>query len=184
MPAPRVTTDEYFRLPETLLPQELAYGFVREAPAPTPGHQCMVGELFVALKAHLERYGLGRAWLSPIDVVLDAEKDLVVQPDVIVVATERLSIVRDRVRGAPDLVVEVLSPHPRIGTLTEHLEWFAEYGVRECWLIHQMTLEIEVLVFGSGSVTSRRRYTRREPIRSVVLPDFSPTVESLLMSGY
>src|SRR5262245_39668926 len=118
MPAPRMTTDEYFRTPETLVPQELVYGILREAASPTPGHQFVVGEVFAALRDYLGRSHEGRTWMSPLDVVLDAGRHLVVQPDVIVVATERLSIVRDRVRGAPDLVIEVLSPNPRIGTLS------------------------------------------------------------------
>ena len=49
MPAPRMTTDEYLRTPETLLPEELVYGFVRNAHAPTPGHQWALGRLFIAL---------------------------------------------------------------------------------------------------------------------------------------
>ena len=39
---------------------------------------------------------------------------------------------------------EVMSPHPRIGKLEDRLHYFAQYGVRECWLIHQLTREIEV----------------------------------------
>jgi Uma2 family endonuclease len=184
MPAPRVTTDEYFRLPETLVPQELVYGLLREAPAPSPGHQTLVGELFVALKVHVERLGLGRAWISPIDVVLDPESDLVVQPDVIVVMHERLHIVRDRVWGAPDLVVEVLSPNPRIGDLNERLGWFAKYGVRECWLIHQSTAEVEVIRFDSGAIAGRCTYVGYQPIRSAVLPDLIATAGPLLRSFY
>ena len=124
----RMTTDEDLRTPETLLPQELAYGFVREAAAaPTPGHQWMVGEIFSTLRAHLELDRSGRVWMAPIDVVLDRERHLVLQPDVVYVAQDRLHIVTDRVWGAPDLVVEVLSPFPRMGRLEERLDWFAQY---------------------------------------------------------
>jgi Uma2 family endonuclease len=48
-----------------------------------------------------------------------------------------VGIVTDRVWGPPDLVLEVLSPRPRIGTLQERIDWFSRYGVRECWLVHQ-----------------------------------------------
>src|SRR5688572_4422048 len=119
MPAPRITTDEYFRTPETVLPQELVYGVVRDAPAPTPGHQWVVGQFFLALAEHIRLHAAGGVWLSPIDVVLDADRHLIVQPDLIVLSNRRLHIVSDRVRGAPDLVLEVLSPHPRIGRLDE-----------------------------------------------------------------
>ena len=43
------------------------------------------------------------------------------------------------------MVLEVMSPNPRIGDLQERVRWFAQYGVRECWLVHQLTREIEVL---------------------------------------
>jgi Uma2 family endonuclease len=60
-------------------------------------------------------------WLSPIDVVLNAARDLVVQPDLSVVLAERADIVTDRIWGSPDLVVEVMSPRPRIGSVEERL---------------------------------------------------------------
>jgi len=104
MPAPRMTIEEYFRTAEIVLPQELVYGIVRDAPAPTPGHQRAVARFLIALTDHVDRHRLGQVWLSPIDVILDPERHLVVQPDLIVLSNERLHIVSDRIRGAPDLV--------------------------------------------------------------------------------
>jgi Uma2 family endonuclease len=174
-----MTTDEYLGTPETRLPQELVYGVVRDAPAPSPGHQDFVGRLHLTLAGHVERHLVGRLWLSPIDVVLDRARHLVVQPDLIVVSYPRLHIVTDRVWGAPDLVIEVLSPHPRIGTLEERLRWFADYGVRECWLVHQFAEQVEVLTFDDGRM-ARRLFQRDEPIASVVLPDFRESLASIL----
>src|SRR3954454_13003442 len=97
----RMTTDEYLRTAETLLPQELAFGLVREAAAaPTPGHQWMVGEIFMALRTHLERHRTGRVWTAPVDCVLDRERHLVLQPDIVYVSRERLHLVTDRVWSA------------------------------------------------------------------------------------
>ena len=121
-------------------------------------------------------------WLSPIDVVLDRDRHLVVQPDLIFVSEPRIGIVTDRVWGAPDLVIEVLSPWPRIGTLDERIEWFAQYGVRECWLVHQDTRTVEVLQFSSGAVADRRMYRSHEQLRSSVLPAFSATPATIF--GY
>ena len=145
---------------------------VRDAPAPTPGHQWIVGRFFIALTAHAEKHHGGRVWMSPIDVVLDQESHLVVQPDVILVSEPRIGIVTDRIWGPPDLVIEVLSPRPRIGTLEERVGWFARYGVRECWLVHQDTLEVEVIEFAATSVARRQVFLMHEGIRSGVLPEF------------
>jgi Uma2 family endonuclease len=70
-------------------------------------HQLIVGRLFRQLDDHVTRLGLGRVGLSPLDVVLDEARHLVVQPDLVFVAEERVHIIRDRIWGAPDLVVEV-----------------------------------------------------------------------------
>lgn len=179
MPGPPVTTDQYFRMPETRLPQELVFGLLRDAPAPTPGHQAVVGRLHVALSSHLGRHASGRVWLSPIDVVLDRTRHLVVQPDLIVLTHARLHLVTDRVWGAPDLVIEVMSPRPRIGTLQERLDWFAEYGVRECWLVHHLSGQVEVRQFWSGK-TTERLFEKDEPLHSHVLPAFSASLNSIL----
>jgi Uma2 family endonuclease len=184
MPAPRLTTYEYLRLPETVRPQELVFGVVRDAPAPSPGHQSAVGEIFIRLRMHLAQQGAGHVWMSPIDVVLDREKNLVVQPDLIVVLNERRHIVRDRVWGAPDLVIEVMSPRPRIGSLEERLRWFAEYGVRECWLVRPPLHQIEIVAFADGRAAERRVVESDEPIVSSVLPQLKQTPESMLNTGW
>ena len=179
MPGPPVTTNQYFRMPETLLPQELVYGVLRDAAAPTPGHQAVVGRFHLALARHLERHASGQVWLSPIDVVLDRTRHLIVQPDLIVLTDARLHLVSDRVWGAPDLVVEVLSPRPRIGTLEERLQWFAEYGVRECWLVQHLSGQVDIRQFVGGSM-SERLFERDQPIHSIVLPEFAESLASIL----
>ena len=179
-----MTTHEYLRMPETLGPQELVYGLVRDAPAPSPGHQSAVGELIICLRTHLAQRNIGQVWMSPIDVVLDREQNLVVQPDLIVVLNERLHIVTDRVWGAPDLVVEVISPRPRIGSLDERLAWFAEYGVSECWLVRPAIRQIEVISFADGHAADRRIFERHESIASTVLPELQQTPESILDTAW
>jgi len=168
----RLSTDEYLAGEETVLPQELIWGVVRDAASPHPRHQRAVFRLGELLAAHVREHRLGEVFLSSLDVVLDRERALVVQPDMFFIAKDRLHIVTDRVWGAPDLVVEILSPHPRIGKLDERIGWFATYGVRECWLVHQLTAAVEVLRFENGETAERRRFGAEERILSSVLPAF------------
>lgn len=179
-PAPRMTVDEYLETPETVTPTELIYGVLRVADAPTPRHQLLLMDLAVALWTHVRAYNLGKVILSPIDVILDRRRDLVVQPDLIFISRERLPIVTDRVWGASDMVLEVLSPHPRIGRLSERIEWFAAYGVRECWLLHQPERRLDILGFEAGRVANERAFADDAPIQSVVLPEFSQTLHSIV----
>ena len=178
-----MTTEEYLQTAETLKPTELIYGVLRVADSPLAPHQAAVLDLSLALVSHVRERRLGEIWISPFDVILDATRHLVVQPDLFFISNERSHILTDKVRGAPDLVVEVLSPHPRIGSLVERLDWFARYDVRECWLVHQLQSRMEVLNFGDGRVVQRESFDRKTPIRSRVLPDFNQTLESMLRWG-
>ncbi len=174
-----MTTAEYLQTPETVVPQELIYGQLRVADAPFVPHQRLVGDWFRALDAHVRASGLGEILLSPIDVVLNGPRALILQPDLLYVSRERSEIVRDQVWGAPDLVLEVLSPEPRIGKLEERLRWFAEYGVGECWLVHQYERRVDVLRFEQGEVVSRTSFARNEPVVSTVLPAFRGSFDSV-----
>ena len=69
-----------------------------------------------------------------------------VQPDVIYVRAARSSIVRDRIEGAPDLVVEVLSPGTARRDLGEKLRLYAEAGVGEYWIVDPGLQTFEFLV--------------------------------------
>jgi len=177
-----MTLSEYFETPETVLPQELIYGAFRVAESPSATHQQTVGNLFLALHAHVVGESLGTVWLAPLDVILDAERALVVQPDLLVVLNDGAAVLMDKVYGAPDLVIEVLSPNPRIGTLAERLGWFQRHGVRECWLVHPATHRIEVLQFQDGHLRSRREFGVDDVIESAVLPRMKLSPLSIL--GY
>jgi Uma2 family endonuclease len=175
----KLTVREYFELPETLRPMELDHGVVREPAMPAYGHQSLVTRLTARLFAHVEERGLGIC-VQPMDVVLDERAALVVQPDIIVVTNERLSIVRDRIWGAPDLVVEVLSPSTARRDRTTKLGWYRQYGVRECWLVEYSLRSRALEVVDLQSVTVPQRFAGEDAIRSHVLPDFRVPVSLIL----
>lgn len=165
-----MTTQDYLQTPETVLPRELAFGTLRVADSPVVQHQRVVRDLLLAIAPHVREGALGEILPAPMDVILDYDAALVVQPDLLFVSEDRRTIVGERVYGAPDLVVEVLSPHPRIGQVDERVGWFARYGVRECWLVNLPTRQISVLTFANGRVAGRVLVTEQNLIRSVVLP--------------
>jgi Uma2 family endonuclease len=181
---PLMTTQQYLMTDETSMPQELIFGVLRMSDAPKPRHQQLVAELFVPMALHVRQERLGTMWLSPLDVVLDDEHGLVVQPDMFFIGRDRLPFVPDRIRLAPDLMVEVLSPFTRLGTdPEERLSWFARYGVCECWLVHQLQFRTEVVRFENGRVSARQSYGFDVALRSSVLPDFRPVLYEVLDSS-
>jgi len=170
-----VTTYDYLDGEETNRRRELAYGVLREPPAPFFSHQQIVFRVALLLQDHVEPRGLGRVGLAPIDVVLDAERALVVQPDILFVATEHLSIIRDQVWGAPDLVVEVLSPGTESRDRNEKLGWYRQYGVREYWIVDLAEECVTVVDFPAGAADARV-FDRSSTMRSSILPEFEAAV--------
>ena len=178
--APIMTTDEYLRTPESLRPAELIYGTLRAAESPSVRHQQAVAAFHLALAPHVRERRFGRVLLSPLDIIFDWNRGLVLQPDLMVISHARWQTRQERLVCAPDLVLEVLSPHPRIGKLEERIGWFAEYGVREVWLLHQTTERFEILQIEGQRVTDRRAFDYSQPIRSDVLPAFHLTLDDIL----
>jgi Uma2 family endonuclease len=172
----RLTVAEYFLLPESLERMELVGGFiVREPAAPRYGHQSVVTRLTTLLDTHVRRHDLGTVCVSPVDVVLDTANALVVQPDIVFVARGRTHIIRDRIWGAPDLVVEVLSSRTVHRDRTTKLEWYGRYGVAECWLVEPAGCWIEVVRLHAGG--ERRLFSGADAARSSVLESWDVPTE-------
>ncbi len=172
-----LTTAEYLHTVESMRVQELIYGKLRVEDSPLFQHQNLLLELAVLLRVFVGQHKLGTVCIAPQDVILDPARALVLQPDLMFISNARREIISDHIWGAPDLVAEVLSPHPRIGKLDERIGYFAQYGVKECWLIHQLSREIEVLsLSGAGD---RRMFRGVQRIESKVLPAFGLSPEVL-----
>ena len=174
-----LATNEYLQTAETLRVQELIFGTVCVAESPSPKHQDLLLEIAVLLRVFVGQHQVGSVWIAPLDVILDPGRALIVQPDLFFISNQRREIVTDRIWGAPDMVLEVMSPNPRIGVLQERVKWFAQYGVRECWLVHQLTREIEVLQLDPAGVCARQTYRGLDRIESTVLPFFGLSPEVL-----
>lgn len=125
------------------------------APAPTLDHQDIVGELFRQLANALFDKPC-RAYVSPVDVRLpkgdeaDEQIDTVVQPDVLVIC-DASKTDRRGVRGAPDLVVEVLSPSTAGHDQVRKLHVYERAGVREYWLVHPIDRVLTIYRLEQGS---------------------------------
>ena len=177
----RLTLREYLAGEETNRRVELDFGVVREPPAPNWSHQLIAGRAFVSLHEHVSRNQLGRVAQAPVDVVLDRKRALVVQPDLVFIAADRLHICTDRVWGPPDLVVEVLSIGTARHDSTVKLSWYQQYGVRECWLIDPVAIEVNVVDF-TGTTRSCQVYTEHEFVQSIVLPELRLKVGDLFQA--
>lgn len=126
---------------------ELLEGELVMVPSPTPYHQDISRELLRRLDEHVRAQKLGKVYAAPLDVVLSEQ--IVVQPDLLFISQEQKGIIaEDEIRGAPDLVVEILSPYTAGRDRTLKKKLYARHGVKEYWLVDPEEKTIEVLALG------------------------------------
>ncbi len=128
------TLKDYLALPEDQR-VELIDGVYYDMAAPTTVHQAIAGFLHKLFLDHvLAHGGPCMPFVSPVDVQLDEDDRTVVQPDVLIVC-DRSKYRDGRVFGAPDFLVEILSPSTRKKDLQLKLYKYGNAGVREYWIV-------------------------------------------------
>ncbi len=124
------------------------------APAPTISHQTLAGQLFRQIDQALDGTPC-RTLIAPVDVLLpaanetDEQATTVVQPDILVVC-DPAKVTENNIRGAPDWIIEVLSPNTaRYDHLTKRA-LYERAGVREYWLVHPVDRVITLYTLKDG----------------------------------
>ncbi len=128
------TIEDYYKLPEEQR-VELIDGWIYDMAAPTSVHQIIITFLTAKLFAHIAgNQGKCMVLQSPIDVQLNCDDKTMVQPDISVVCN-RDKIIDRCIYGAPDLIIEVLSPSSKRRDTIIKLHKYMEAGVREYWMV-------------------------------------------------
>lgn len=128
------TLEDYYALPDERR-VELIDGVIYDMAAPTHIHQLISGQIFRTLADYIDRSnGTCIPAYAPLDVQLDCDDKTMLQPDVLVVC-DRSKFRKGIVYGAPDLVVEILSPSTRNKDSYLKTEKYANAGVREYWQV-------------------------------------------------
>ena len=111
-PRMKLTYDDYLLFPDDGKRHELIDGEHYVTPTPILRHQAIAGRLHLLIASYLKAQPLGRVFFAPLDVILSRFD--VVEPDLLYVSRDRCAdLLKDWVRGAPDLVVEIGSPSTR-----------------------------------------------------------------------
>ena len=142
---------------------ELIDGVPYMMSAPTIAHQEIVGELFGQLRDFLKGKPC-KPFVSPIDVRLNFENrdDIVVQPDIIVVCDKSKLEDGKSVKGAPDFVIEILSPSSFRHDLIVKLNRYMAAGVREYWVVDPEGQVIITFLLKDGAYTTKKTYEKGE----------------------
>ena len=168
---------EYTALPEGA-PFELIAGELVRLPTPVPKHQRILLKLAAQLDAYIDARGIGTVLPAPMDVHLNERNAL--QPDILVVLNDGLAFVGERfVQGAPDLVVEILSPSTAKYDRGVKRELYARHGSREYWLLDPQAGTLEILANRDGRFHLKQKAYPDQPLQSPLFPDFNVDLPTL-----
>ena len=167
----RFTYEDYLQLPEDKR-YELMEGEFYMVPSPGWSHQTILKKLFLILDDYVTSQRLGETRFAPLDVVLSEED--VVQPDILFISKERSYIITERnIQGAPDLVIEILSPGTAERDRGLKQKLYAKYGIGEYWMVDPEERSIEVMKLGEVGFETARVYKVGESLSSPLLRGLS-----------
>lgn len=175
--ATRLTYEDYAKTPDDER-YELLEGELVMAPSPNMPHQDSQSKLGWRMAAFAERHELGAVFFSDTDVVL-SDTD-VVKPDLLFISKEREHIITHaNIRGAPDLVVEILSSSTSRRDWNDKRELYAKHGVREYLIMDPSNKIVWRLALKEGALEIENAYYEGDAIESSVLEGFSVAVNDI-----
>jgi Uma2 family endonuclease len=154
-------------------------GISAMSPAPNLNHQRVIGRLFRKIGDFLDGKPC-EAFVAPVDVrfsenrdAADNYVDTVVQPDILVVC-DRAKLDERGCHGAPDLIVEILSPATASRDLKQKYELYQRYGVKEYWIVHPNDQTVLVFKLGEDGMYGRAAmYTASDVVPVPLLGDLT-----------
>ncbi len=143
------TYDKYYELDDQNR-YEIYDGELVMSPAPKPLHQKVIRKLYDFIRNHIIQKHIGELYFSPIDVVF--AENVVCQPDLLFISTERLDIVDDdkAIFGAPDVIIEIASPSTEKHDRNIKFDIYERHGVLEYWIISLADKSAEVYFLSDG----------------------------------
>ena len=164
-PVVKFTYEDYLTTPADER-YELLDGDLIMVPAPNIKHQRVQLELATQLSQFIKNRALGELLIAPCDVVLS--DTTIVQPDLLFVSREREHLLSDgeKVRGAPDLAVEILSPSSADKDRGLKRDLYGRHGVTEYWLVDPIAETVSIHRQREGVLAATDSFGRGQTLRS------------------
>jgi Uma2 family endonuclease len=168
----KYTVDEYLLLEEGAPFQLINYDLVI-SPSPIPFHQLISARIIQAVSNFLDsKNDEGFLVSAPMDVKFDDGN--VFQPDVLYIAAGRKAeLIKDRIEGAPDLVIEILSPSNGYYDLRQKKSIYEKYGVKEYIIIDPIAQNADLYFLKDGLYTLHQKAEKNEKLFSLILDGLS-----------
>ena len=179
-PAVKLTYDDYCAAPADNR-YELLDGELIMVPAPNTKHQRVNRELTTRLDRFISDRGSGELFYAPFDVVL-SDSDIV-QPDLLFVSREREHMITaENMRGAPDLVIEILSPSTADKDRGKKRTLYGKHGVTEYWLVDPAAESVQIHRLQGQALIPTRTFGREETLRSPLLSGLELHLDDIFLS--
>jgi Uma2 family endonuclease len=176
----KLTWDDFVRFPDDGKRHELIDGEHYVTPSPFLRHQAIVRELLLAIGNYLRANPIGQIFGAPLDVILSRFD--VVEPDILYVSKERApDVLKEWVRGAPDLVIEIASESTRKRDETIKRALYERVGVHEYWIVDP-EIDVVRVYRRNGERFDRPIELSRgagDVLTSVILPDFQLALDAI-----
>lgn len=163
MPAPQpkpnlITLTQYEHFPETIR-AEVFEGIVFNMSSPSQLHQTILLELSSLLHAYVKQHKKNcKVFPAPFDVLLAEHPLTIVQPDIMIVCDPG-KLDGKRCNGAPDFIIEIVSPGNPADDYIRKLYYYQNYGVREYWIVDPRRKTVTVNCFESGIISLTYPFT-------------------------
>lgn len=172
---PKLNYDDYAKIPQDGMRHEIIDGVHIVNAAPSTVHQHVSKRLQYQLYTKVELAGLGVLFNAPVDVQL-SEFDIV-QPDLVIILNENVrKITPTKIKVAPNLVVEILSPSTSELDHTLKKDLFERSGVQEYWIVDPFEQNIEQWILTDGKFLQA---PSADPIVLKIAPGVSIAKESI-----
>lgn len=164
-----LTVEDYRMMPEGGPRYQLVEGELFMAPAPNRFHQDISGNIFFLLRRYVETHPIGKLYEAPFDVYLDEFN--VHQPDIMFIAKANYAILTDAgAAGAPDFIVEILSPKTAFLDKKAKRKVYARSGVKELWFVDPDTKIVHVYFLQDDPDHPAASYSEKDTFSSRHFP--------------
>lgn len=168
----KYTAQDYLMLEEGAPFQLVNYDLIM-SPSANAFHQRLSFKLSLIIAAYFTEKNSTGEWLfAPMDVKFDEGN--IFQPDILFIVEERRAeLVKNIVEGAPDLVIEILSPSNAYYDLRQKKDIYEKYGVKEYIIVDPIDESVEIHSLENGKYTLKQKATKSEQLTSILLPELS-----------
>jgi Uma2 family endonuclease len=167
----KYTIDDYLLLEEGAPFQLINYDLIM-SPSPLSIHQQILFKLSeIIVLYHINHIRKGQWFYAPMDVKFDVGN--VLQPDIFYITEERTTeIIKERIEGAPDLIIEILSPSNAYYDLRQKKDVYEKYGVKEYIIVDPIAQNADLYVLKESLYYLHQKAVNKEILYSVLLPGF------------